>query len=308
MITVVGGKLTTYRSMAKEVVDRAVRELRFREGRPRATEAGTDEEPLPGGETDDFAEFRARGLELGVVPESVEHLIRHYGTEAAGIYNLGAADRRLLRRLIPPHPAIEAEVLHAVRRELAQTVEDVMVRRLHLYFEHAERGVAAATRVAELMGRERGWDDARIAAEAARYVAFASAVTATPDCGDSGTGAAVALGLDVADDHPSGHSDTSSAPMAQAVEAEFTGLGEGERIGLRSVGDRTARDRGVAVVRDDVVREGTLRPCPGDGLAHPDGHDVRLEPIAAARPEHLDGGLLGRRFGRCGRGRREGER
>jgi glycerol-3-phosphate dehydrogenase len=173
MITVVGGKLTTYRSMAKEVVDRAVRELRFREGRPRAADTGTDEEPLPGGETDDFAEFRARGLELGVVPESVEHLIRNYGTEAAGIYNVGAVDRRLLRRLLPPHPAIEAEVLHAVRRELAQTVEDVMVRRLHLYFEHAGRGVAAAPRVAELMGRERGWDDARIAAEAARYVEFA---------------------------------------------------------------------------------------------------------------------------------------
>ncbi|MGH7578638.1 MAG: glycerol-3-phosphate dehydrogenase/oxidase, partial [Gemmatimonadales bacterium] len=172
MVTVVGGKLTTYRAMAKRVVDRAVRDLRFREGRPRA-EAGTDEEPLPGGETDDFAEFRARGLELGVVPESVEHLLRHYGTEAAGIYNLGAVDRRLLRRLIPPHPAIEAEVLQAVRRELAQTVEDVMVRRLHLYFEHAERGVPAATRVAELMGRERGWDEARVAAEAARYVEFA---------------------------------------------------------------------------------------------------------------------------------------
>ncbi len=173
MITVVGGKLTTYRAMAGEVVDRAVRELRLREGRPRLTEAGTDQEPLPGGETDDLTEFRARGLELGVVPESVEHLLRHYGTEAAGIYNLGAADRRLLRRLVPPHPAIEAEVLHAVRRELAQTVEDVMVRRIHLYFEHAERGIPAAPRVAELMAAERGWDEERIAAEAARYAEFA---------------------------------------------------------------------------------------------------------------------------------------
>ncbi len=173
MITVVGGKLTTYRSMAKEVVDRAMREVHFRDGRPRPSDTGTDEEPLPGGETDDFTEFRARGLELGVVSESVEHLIRHYGTESAGIYNLGSLDRRLLRRLLPPHPAIEAEVLHAVRRELAQTVEDVMVRRLHLYFEHAERGIPAAPRVAELMGREHGWDDARIAEEAERYVAFA---------------------------------------------------------------------------------------------------------------------------------------
>jgi glycerol-3-phosphate dehydrogenase len=159
--------------MAKEVVDRAVRELRLREGRPRVTDADTEGEPLPGGETDDFTEFKARGLEIGVVPESVEHLIRHYGTEAAGIYNLGAADRRLLRRLVPPHPAIEAEVLHAVRREMAQNVEDVMVRRTHLFYEHPERGLPAARRVAELMGGELGWDDERIALEAERYMEFA---------------------------------------------------------------------------------------------------------------------------------------
>jgi len=114
MITVVGGKLTTYRAMAAEVVDRAARELRHRDGRPRADAPRTDEDPLPGGEAADLAQFRERGLELGVAPESVEHLLRHYGTEAAGIYNLGAGERRLLRRLVPPHPAVEAEVVHAV--------------------------------------------------------------------------------------------------------------------------------------------------------------------------------------------------
>jgi glycerol-3-phosphate dehydrogenase len=173
MITVVGGKLTTYRAMAGAVVDRAVRELRLREGRPRPSEARTDEEPLPGGEASDLTTFRERGLEIGVVPESVEHLLRLYGTEAAGIFNLGGGDRRLLRRLLPPHPAIEAEVLHAVRRELAQTVEDVMVRRLHLYYEHPDRGVPAARRVAELMAREFAWDEARIETEARRYEEFA---------------------------------------------------------------------------------------------------------------------------------------
>jgi glycerol-3-phosphate dehydrogenase len=173
MITVVGGKLTTYRSMAAEVVNRAARELRFRDGRPRSESPRTDEEALPGGETADLTEFRERGLELGVTPESVAHLLRHYGTEAAGIYNLGAGERRLLRRLAPPHPAVEAEVVHAVRREMAQTVEDVMVRRTHLYYETPDRGVQAARRVAELMARERGWDEARVEEEAAKYVAFA---------------------------------------------------------------------------------------------------------------------------------------
>jgi len=172
MITVVGGKLTTYRAMAAEVVDRATRELR-RDGRPRRDGPGTDEEALPGGEVSDFAQFRERGLEIGLTPGSVDHLLRHYGTEAAGIYNLGAGERRLLRRLAPPHPAVEAEVVHAVRREMAQTVEDVMVRRTHIYYETPDRGLQAARRVAELMARERGWDEARVEQEAARYVAFA---------------------------------------------------------------------------------------------------------------------------------------
>ncbi|MEO6057054.1 MAG: glycerol-3-phosphate dehydrogenase/oxidase [Gemmatimonadales bacterium] len=173
MITVVGGKLTTYRSMAAEVVDRAARELRFRNGRPRGDTPRTDEEPLPGGEAADLGQFRERGLELGLAPAIIDHLLRHYGTEAAGIYNLCLGERRLLRRLSPPHPAVEAEVVHAVRREMAQTVEDVMVRRTHVYYETADRGVQAARRVAELMARERGWDEARVDQEAARYVTFA---------------------------------------------------------------------------------------------------------------------------------------
>jgi len=172
MITVAGGKLTTYRSMAAEVVDRAIRELRFRDGRPRKAEARTDEEPLPGGEAADLATFRERGLELGMSGETVEHLLRHYGTETAGICNAAARDRELLRALAPPHPAIEAEVLHAVRRELAQRVEDVLVRRTHLYYEHPHRGVEAAGRVAELMGGELGWDAARIRREASAYVSL----------------------------------------------------------------------------------------------------------------------------------------
>jgi glycerol-3-phosphate dehydrogenase len=180
MLTVVGGKLTTYRSMSAEVVDQAMRELRHRDGRRRHAEARTDEDPLPGGETADLSQFRERGLELGIAAVSVDHLLRHYGTEAAGIFNLGGADRRLFRRLLAPHPAIEAEVVHAVRRELAQTVEDVLVRRFHLYYEDLEHGTPAARRVAELMGEELGWDAARIEEETQRYRSFVSANALVP--------------------------------------------------------------------------------------------------------------------------------
>jgi glycerol-3-phosphate dehydrogenase len=180
MLTVVGGKLTTYRSMAAEVVDHAMRELRHRDGRPRHAEARTDEDPLPGGEAADLSQFRERGLELGIAAVSVDHLLRHYGTEAAGIFNLGGADRRLFRRLLAPHPAIEAEVVHAVRRELAQTVEDVLVRRFHLYYEDPDHGTPAARRVAEVMGEELGWDEPRIEEEAQRYRSFVNANARVP--------------------------------------------------------------------------------------------------------------------------------
>ncbi|HET8648726.1 MAG TPA: FAD-dependent oxidoreductase, partial [Gemmatimonadales bacterium] len=169
MITVAGGKLTTYRLMAADAVDRAVKELRDRGYKQNPSRPPTDMEPLIGGEVADLAPFRERGLEAGLGPGTVEHLLRHYGTEAAGIYNLGLQDRRLFRRLHPDHPSVEAEVIHAARRELAQTVEDVLVRRIHLFYETADHGVRAAQRVAELLGRELGWNEERVGAEAAAY-------------------------------------------------------------------------------------------------------------------------------------------
>jgi glycerol-3-phosphate dehydrogenase len=86
--------------------------------------------------------------------------------------NLAAIHRGLQRRLQPDHPAIEAEVVHIARRELASKVEDVLVRRIHLYYEAADHGVAAADRVAELLGRELGWEPGQVRREAADYRAF----------------------------------------------------------------------------------------------------------------------------------------
>ncbi len=170
MITVAGGKLTTCRSMAAEAVDRA--SARLGERGPRAP---TDTEALPGGETAELEPFRRRGLELGLPAAVVDHLVALYGTETAGIYNLGTADRTLFDLIHPAHCAVEAEVLHAVRRELAQTVEDVLVRRIHLYYETRDRGVRAAARVAELLGRELGWSAQRIGDEARKYRDFVAA-------------------------------------------------------------------------------------------------------------------------------------
>jgi glycerol-3-phosphate dehydrogenase len=100
----------------------------------------------------------------------VERLVRHYGTETAAVYNLIRDDRALADRIHPDHPAVAAEVVHCVRRELAVRVADVLDRRLHLTLETADGGRKAARRVAELMGKESGWDQERIESEAARFL------------------------------------------------------------------------------------------------------------------------------------------
>lgn len=168
MLTIAGGKLTTYRVMAAEVVDAVMQRLE-RQGYPRVGRPPTDKTPLPGGEAADLEPLGSPGLELGLPIETVNHLVRLYGTECAAIFNLVEKDRTLLQPLDPWHPAIQAEVLHVVRRELACRVEDVLVRRLHLYYEVPDHGAAAAATVAALMGRELGWDLERAAREAERY-------------------------------------------------------------------------------------------------------------------------------------------
>jgi glycerol-3-phosphate dehydrogenase len=174
MFTIAGGKLTTYRSMAAELVDTVAGELVRRDGRRRPDPAETATEPLPGGEAADLAPLRQATLEfgLGLSPETADHLLAHYGTEAAAVCNLARADRSLLARLHPEHPAIEAEVVHHARRELAAEVDDVLTRRVHLRYETLDHGAQAAPRVAALLGRELGWGEAEVAGALARWTAL----------------------------------------------------------------------------------------------------------------------------------------
>jgi len=170
MLSIAGGKLTTYRVMGAELVDQVTGILHQLDGRPRAPRPATDREPLPGGEVMDLEPLGQPGLELGLPIETVDYLIRCHGTECAAIFNLVRERRELAEPLAPGYPAIAAQVLHAARRELAQRVEDVLIRRLHLYYETADRGAGAAHRTAKLMAEDLGWDEARTAQEAERYL------------------------------------------------------------------------------------------------------------------------------------------
>lgn len=175
MLTIAGGKLTTWRSMAAEVVDRVERVLERRTGRKRVGDHRSRVEPLPGGESAAVTEFARLATESGLPVSTGQHLARHYGAETAAIVNLVRETPSLATPLHEDHPAIEAEVIHAARREFAVRVEDVLARRIHLAWETADRGVRAAPRVAELLAQELDWPVERVALEVAAYRAVVAA-------------------------------------------------------------------------------------------------------------------------------------
>jgi glycerol-3-phosphate dehydrogenase len=109
LVSVVGGKLTTYRSLAEEVVDACGRKL----GDPRPNR-------------------QVRQPAASAAPNPATRLDRLYGPEGEVVRRLGAERPQLRRELVPGCPAVAAEVVHAVRRERARTVDDVLERRLML--------------------------------------------------------------------------------------------------------------------------------------------------------------------------------
>jgi glycerol-3-phosphate dehydrogenase len=152
VVTVTGGKLTTYRKMAADAVDLVVRRL----GRPVGPV--TRRLPLHGAPAPGF-------------PSPEGHLGARYGTEAPAVAALAEAHPALADPVVDGLPYIGAEVVWAVRAEMARTLADVLDRRLRARLLDARATAAAAPRVAELVGAELGWDAGRRHEEAAAYAA-----------------------------------------------------------------------------------------------------------------------------------------
>ncbi len=150
LVTISGGKWTTYRRMSEEAVDRALAV-----GGLAAGPCRTHDLRLLGGERFDPEGYH--GLMPALPEESARHLNESYGDQCALLAPLLA--QGFTARLHPDHPHVEAEVLHAVRREMAVTVADVLLRRLTLALVDRAAARAAAPRVAALMAAELGWDE-----------------------------------------------------------------------------------------------------------------------------------------------------
>ena len=168
MVTIVGGKLTTYRRMAQDTVD----VLAKRDGMPISHP--TQKLLLNGaiGWRNAKREIEARGQQLGLAPDVVEHLAFTFGSNANTVLDLVNEDKSLRERLIPDLPYLHAEVVYACRAEMAMTLEDVLARRTRIILEDAERGAGVAAEVAALMARELGWSSDQTRAQVEQYRAL----------------------------------------------------------------------------------------------------------------------------------------
>ncbi|MCZ6916137.1 MAG: glycerol-3-phosphate dehydrogenase/oxidase [Gemmatimonadetes bacterium] len=170
VISLVGGKLTTYRAMAEEVVDLVAAKLHKIDGRAHHGRAPTDTEPLPGGDTHDLGVILQEVIREGFSRSTGTHLVRAYGTETAAVLNLAASNPTLAEPIVAGHPAIKAELVHAIRREMAITLTDLLMRRLHIFYEVIGHAVPELGFVVDLAGEELGWDAGRKASELAAYL------------------------------------------------------------------------------------------------------------------------------------------
>lgn len=142
VLHVTGGKLTTYREMASQVVDQFAG--------PEAADERTAILPLPGGDV--TVEELRRDAGESVPDEAVrDRLILAYGSRWRDVWALGHDRPALRERLSPTHAVIAAELVYGVTNEMAVTLGDLLIRRTHLAFETGDQARSLAPAVAELV-------------------------------------------------------------------------------------------------------------------------------------------------------------
>ncbi|HEX2973702.1 MAG TPA: glycerol-3-phosphate dehydrogenase/oxidase [Tepidisphaeraceae bacterium] len=153
LLTITGGKWTTYRKMAEDAVDHA------------ADLAGLDAQPCP-----------TRDLHIHGYHASVEQFgqLAVYGSDGPAVQQLMNESPEYLQLLHPQLPYRAGQVIWAVREEMARTVEDVLSRRTRALLLNARASIEAADRVADLMAGELGWDKARKQQQIQSYRSLAS--------------------------------------------------------------------------------------------------------------------------------------
>jgi glycerol-3-phosphate dehydrogenase len=189
LISIAGGKFTTYRVMARDAVDAVVRSIGT-----TFPESTTERIPLAG--ADGFKERWERRQDIakrqGMPVETVEHLLHRYGTLIDELLRTIDADPTLGEELSGGY--LEAEAAYAASHEGALHLDDVLTRRTRISIETADRGTAVAERTARIIGAVLGWDETTSDREVAYYLARVEAERDSQRQPDDRTADAVRVG------------------------------------------------------------------------------------------------------------------
>ncbi len=180
LVRITGGKLTTYRVMARDTVDVVQRSLGA-----RVTPTRTAESPLIGGGLADPLEGIGSAAVLTRDVAVAARLVHAHGDEWREVWALAERDPTLAVRIEPARPYLMAELRWAVEHELAFTLADLLVRRTPLAFETRDHGRAAARRVAPLVAQWLAWGAPQLDSELERYEAEVERLFAIEDVADS---------------------------------------------------------------------------------------------------------------------------
>ena len=168
LLTITGGKLTTYRSMAEDVVREAAKSL----GQPDKR-GGTERVALPGGTMTSCDDEVDAALTKVGSRDVARHLVHSHGTEWQDVWTLAESNDALRAPLIPGLPYVVAELHWAVEHEMALTLGDLLIRRLHVAYETADHAAALAPAVTRSVAPLLGWT---IAEQKQQLVAYAAEV------------------------------------------------------------------------------------------------------------------------------------
>lgn len=155
LVTIAGGKLTTFRSMAEELVNVVARQLRAEFNIAPKQPCMTARVPLVDVDTTTVPPD-------GLPPEVIEHLNHAHGPEMGRVVEIAKREARLAQLIVDGLPYIWAEMQYSVEQEMALTVTDILERRMHILNESRDMGVGFASEVAMRLGDFLDWDKVEI--------------------------------------------------------------------------------------------------------------------------------------------------
>ncbi len=178
VLSIIGGKITTFRNLAEETVTYAIERFNLNEapkskGNP-LKKCTTVKTPLPGGQgIENINQYKEIEIpkamaDFKIPKETADHLINLYGSRFKKVLQLTDENTDWLKPLSPFTQDIEAQVIYSVRNEFARTTADVLMRRTGTALRE-NVGLAAAQRTAELIGQELKWTPEQIKADAKAF-------------------------------------------------------------------------------------------------------------------------------------------